>query len=221
MRTDEVRALLAETYARVTDAVRDPASWHRPTGTEAWDVHELLLHLLLDARRTLVALATPADGAPDTDRVTYWDGFKPGDTDAARAHVAYVRQCAAAYASPSDLVAEWDETSRAAAHACRVAEPDVVTSQGHALTVDDLVHTLLVEATIHLLDLTTHLPDAAGPPPEALAEVRRLLESLARGPLPAGWDDRTAALKATGRGPLTEADRAALGDRAGRLPVLG
>lgn len=212
--------LLADVYERVTAVVRRPETWSRPTRT-TWTVHELLAHLLIDARRALVALSTPADSLPDTDRVSYWRGFRPQDTDGARAHVAFVRAISAAHPDPAALVAEWVETSRAAAHACRVAEPDVLATQGHALTTDDFVHTLLLEAVVHLLDLTAAVPDAPEPPAAALAQVRQVLESLARGPLPAAWDDLTAVLKGTGRSPLDDADRAALGDRSGLFPLLG
>ena len=36
----------------------------------------------------------------------------------------------------------------------------MVSTQGHALTVDDLASTLVVEATLHHLDLVRHLPGA-------------------------------------------------------------
>ncbi|WP_165570540.1 maleylpyruvate isomerase N-terminal domain-containing protein [Aeromicrobium sp. IC_218] len=212
--------LLAEVYERVTQVVRRPETWARPTRT-SWTVHELLAHLLLDARRALVTLSTPADSLPDTDRVSYWRGFRPQDTDGARAHVALVRATAAAHPDPAALVDEWVETSRAAAHACRVAEPDVLATQGHAIATGDLVHTLLLEATVHLLDLTVDVPDAPEPPDAALAEVRSVLVPLARGPLPAGWDDLTAVLKGTGRSPLDDADRAELGEQARLFPLLG
>jgi hypothetical protein len=218
--TADVPGLLAQTYALVTEVVREPDAWHRPTRTD-WDVHELLMHLLLDARRALVTLSTPADGVPDTDRVSYWRGFRPQDTDGARAHVAFVRASAAAYASPADLVAEWEETSRAAAHACRVAEPDVLATQGHAIGTDDLVHTLLLEATVHLVDLTAHLPDPPAPPAAALREVRGVVEALAAGPLPSDWDDLEAVLKGTGRRELDAHDLAELGPLADRFPLLG
>jgi hypothetical protein len=39
--------------------------------------------------------------------------------------------------------------------------------------------------------------------------------------MPGGWDDRTYALKGTGRVPVTGAERAAIGPLAGRLPLFG
>ena len=73
---------------------------------------------------------------------------------------------------------------------------------------------------MHHLDLVACL-DRPGPPPEALAEVRRVLEGLLGGPLPAGWDDATAARRGTGREALDDADRAAVGEAAARFPLFG
>jgi hypothetical protein len=95
-----------------------------------------------------------------------------------------------------------------------------VTTQGHALTVADFAATLAVEAAVHYLDLTVALPGTPAPEPASLALVRRVLGGLLGAPVPALWDDVTAALKGTGREPLTEADRQALGPSAGKLPLF-
>jgi hypothetical protein len=39
--------------------------------------------------------------------------------------------------------------------------------------------------------------------------------------MPGGWDDQTYALKGTWRLAVTEQERAAIGELAGRLPLLG
>ena len=69
---------LAEVYDAVTACVRglDEEGLGAPTRTE-WTVTELLFHLLLDAQRALVTLATPADEPPDTDAVDA--GYSPPD----------------------------------------------------------------------------------------------------------------------------------------------
>ena len=89
------------------------------------------------------------------------------------------------------------------------------------LATADFIATLAVEAAVHYLDLTAGLP--AAPPPDAasLALVRRVLDGLLGTPLPGDWDDRTCALKGTGREALTAAERSALGARADRLPLFG
>jgi len=39
--------------------------------------------------------------------------------------------------------------------------------------------------------------------------------------MPGDWDDRTYALKGTGRAPVAEAERSAIGPLADRLPLFG
>jgi hypothetical protein len=95
-----------------------------------------------------------------------------------------------------------------------------VTTQGHVLTVTDFAATLAVEAAVHYMDLTVALPDAPAPEPASLALVRRVLAGLLGAPLPASWDDVTAALKGTGRDSLAEADRQALGPSASKFPLF-
>ena len=97
-------------------------------------------------------------------------------------------------------------------------------TQGHVLTVADLLSTLVVEATVHHLDLVVDLPaDRPGvrPLPESLALARGVLEGLYGGPLPEAWDDETCVLKGTGRVRLTAADEELLDGGSGGLPLLG
>jgi hypothetical protein len=95
-----------------------------------------------------------------------------------------------------------------------------VTTQGHVLTVTSFAATLAVEAAVHYLDLTGYLPAPPVPDPASLALVRRVLSGLLGAPLPDSWDDVAAALKGTGREPLTEEDRRALGSSAGKFPLF-
>jgi Mycothiol maleylpyruvate isomerase N-terminal domain len=214
--------LLQSVYALISDAVRDPENGKldQATRTIAWTVRELLFHLLLDAQRALVAFATPAVGPADVDSVTYWAPFRPANGDGGRAHAEYVTQAAAAYSSSRVLVGQWTETSAAAAWAARHERVEIVSTQGHSLRSADFIDTLIVEATIHFLDLTLnlHAPPAPG---EALARVRKTLDGLLGTPLPLEWDDVECALKGTGRVALTAADRDHLGDLALTFPLLG
>jgi hypothetical protein len=186
--------LLGSIYRAWTDhlaaASRDDLA--RPSLATAWTVEELALHQLLDARRALVALATPTDAEPDVDRVSYWRSFHPEAGDGGAAHARFVVACAAAY-EPARLVGEWAATSAAAARAMGSATHRVVETQGRAITREDLRSTLVVEATIHLLD-------AHGTPPEAaLAETIEVLEGLGGRALPR--HDAAEVLRATGRLP--------------------
>jgi uncharacterized protein (TIGR03083 family) len=200
----------------------------RPSRCAGWAVADVLYHELLDARRALRTFASPADRPPDCDDVSYWTDYAPGGTsdgavpayaEESAAHARYVRIAAAAY-PPGALAWEWSETAPAAVRAGRACGHTAVTTQGHVLTVADFAATLAVEAAVHYLDLTLALPGAPAPEPASLALVRRVLAGLLGAPLPASWDDVTAALKGTGRDPLTEADRQALGPSASKFPLF-
>jgi hypothetical protein len=220
--SDSLPGLLIQLYAAEEAAVRDrpEADFARPTRTD-WTVRELLFHQLLDAQRTLVALASPAepDEEPDVDPVSYWRPFFP-DSDWNAPHAEFVRVAASAYPSGEVLLDHFTTTVEAAGRAVAAADPvSRVRTQGHVITVTDLASTLVVEATTHLLDLTVDLAGAPGPPAGALSEARRVLDGLNGAPLPQHWDDVEAVLKGTGRTPLTDEERAEL--REGWRPLLG
>jgi hypothetical protein len=198
----------------------------RPAGCAGWAVTDVLFHQLLDAQRALVAFATPVTEPPDRDDVTYWAEFTPqaGEAGAraragAAAHARFVRVAASAY-QPGTLPRVWSETAAAAGRAARACQAVAVATQGHVLRPVDFTATLVVETAVHYLDLTADLPSAPPPDPAPLALVRRVLDGLLGHPLPAGWDDAAAALKGTGRVPLTDEDRAVLGPLAGRIPLF-
>jgi hypothetical protein len=224
---------LAAIYGQVTELADGltPASAMLPSRCSAWTVQDVLYHQLLDARRALVAFATPSAAAPDVDAVTYWQPFAasadgptaqpcrtPGGDGAAR-HARYVRIAAAAYEVPM-LAAEWRHTSAAVVRAALACPHEVIATQGHTLAIGDFVDTLVVEAVVHYLDLTMPMPAAPATDPSSLALIREVLTGLAGGPMPAHWDDETCALKATGRLPVTEEENATLGPAAGMLPLL-
>ncbi len=197
-----------------------PAEQWRPTGCAGWTPVDLGWHMLADARRGLVALSTPAAGPADTDAVAYWRAWQPSAEDDDRDLWA-TRVSASVTGGLTEIRGPYAETTAAVlVSAGRVAVADLLGTQGHVLTVDDLLSTLVVEAAVHHLDLVAHL-DRPGPGAGPLAEVRRVLEALLGQPLPEGWDDVTAARRGTGREALTQADRAALGDAADRFPLFG
>lgn len=206
---------LGEIYAQVSELSALPdEDLSRSSRCRGWTVGDVLYHLLLDARRALVTFASPASGEADVDAVTYWKSFQPGGPGYAN-HEKHVRVVTAAYPSGA-LGREWRDTSAAAVRAASACPHDRVTTQGHILRTADFTETLVFEATIHYLDMTVDLPDR--PLPD-LTPTRRVLDGLLGAPVP--WDDLTYALKGTGRDPLTEADREALGDKASRFPLTG
>jgi hypothetical protein len=197
------------------DAVTDDES-RRPSGCRGWSVLDLAYHLVEDAHRTLVDLNTPVDAAADTDDVEYWRPGRQSPHDGEDAAIA-----AGVRERIGDLARRHREACAAVVvAACRLRPDDVVLTQGAAMTVADQLSHCVVEAAVHHLDLVAHL-DRPGPAAASLAEVRRVLEGLLGAPLPDAWDDATAALRGTGREPLTDADRAALGALADRFPLFG
>ncbi|MGC4894251.1 maleylpyruvate isomerase N-terminal domain-containing protein [Micromonospora sp. DT31] len=217
---------LAQAYAGITAVLTplDDAGLQRPTRCHGWLVADLLFHVLCDAQRALVALASPAPGPADQDDVSYWRAFTPGDDDASARHAWWARRSAAAFDRPTGVVRLWADTAPAAVRAATASDPDgYVTTQGHVLRVSHLLATLTTEAVVHHLDMVVDLPDA----PRPAAEPTRVAVTTMDGLLsdeavrPAGWDDHEYLLKATGRAPLTDRDRFELGEAAGWFPLLG
>ena len=215
-------------YQNVTDVVigLSEADLMRPSGCAGWAVTDVLYHQLLDAQRALVAFATPVTEPADRDDVSYWSAFAPKGGEAgnqaqagAAAHARFVRVAASAYL-PGSLARAWSETAAAVCRAARACPAAAVATQGYVLCPADFTATLAVETAVHYLDLTVSLPSAPPPDPASLALVRRVLAGLLGSPLPASWDDTSAAVKGTGRAPLTGEDRALLGPLAEHVPLF-
>jgi uncharacterized protein (TIGR03083 family) len=210
----------------VADGLGD-ADLMRPSRCAGWAVGDVLYHQLLDARRALRTFASPAAGPPDVDDVGYWRAYSPqsgeheglGSAESAE-HARHVRIVASAY-PPGALAWEWRETAAAACRAARACPHEAVTTQDHVLATADFIATLAVEAAVHYLDLTAGRPTAPPPDAASLALVRRVLDGLLGTPMPGDWDDRTYALKGTGREEVTAGDRSSLGALADRLPLFG
>ena len=201
--------------AGVVTGLGDDERWTE-TGCPGWVVRDLVFHLRSDCLRALVALHTPAAGPADCDAVAYWRQWG-SDPDTDEEILRGTRVEASPYPWPV-LRRLYGEAAHAALHALAATAPAaVVGTQGHALTVADLASTLAVEATLHHVDLVRHLPGAAGPTPEGLAEVRRVTEALLELDLPA-WTDERVALVATGRAEPTPQERGDLGDAV--VPVF-
>ncbi|MBA2559613.1 MAG: maleylpyruvate isomerase N-terminal domain-containing protein [Propionibacteriales bacterium] len=215
--------IVGSVYELVTDSVSgiDPRDFLRTTRAEAWSVQDLLFHLLLDAQRALMTFASPTRASADVDAVTYWLPIRPDKGDRGVAHARFVRVASSAYSEPSQLVGHWHDTSTAPVRAAAATDAGGrFETPGHVLELAYLLSTLVVEATIHYVDLTVNL-SAVQPPPEALRIVREVLDGLLGQPVAVERSDPEYALKGTGRLGLTEGDKVSLGDQARRLPLLG
>lgn len=204
--------------ATIAATLDEPDAW-RPTRCAGWMVRDLLLHLLGDAQRGLVALATPAAGPADRDATSFWQDT-PERRDPGFRELRAQRIIAGAWDLDA-LARTFVDTSRAVVTLAGRTAPDaLVATRDHVLRADDLVATLAVEAAVHHLDLVVDL-GRPGPRPEALALVRRTLDALLGRPAPAEWSDEWWALLGTGREPLSGRERRALGADAALLPLLG
>ncbi|MDR7274318.1 maleylpyruvate isomerase N-terminal domain-containing protein [Catenuloplanes atrovinosus] len=194
-----------------------------PTRCHGWTVADLVHHLTEDARRALVALATPAAGPPTRTYVTYWSAPTAPEPDwesaerAAAASAWAGRRAASAAREPGLLVGLWRETSAAAVHAAVAAPHPFVATQGHVLATPDLLTTLATEAVIHHLDLLLGLP----PAPEPAVSTLDGLLALRGATRPADWGVEDYLLKGAGRLALSTTDRTTLGPAAGLFPLLG
>jgi hypothetical protein len=192
------------------------------TRCHGWVVADVLFHVLCDAQRALVALASPDGGPPDRDYVTYWSGFAAEAGDPTPG-AWWVRRSASAFRDGTGAVTLWRETAPAAVRAAGRADAGgYIATQGHVLGVADFLATLVTEAVIHHLDMTVQLTGMPAPDPDAVALTTRTLDGLlgAGTVRPAGWTTEEYLLKATGRVALSTGDRHALGSAADRFPLL-
>ncbi|MFE7858088.1 maleylpyruvate isomerase N-terminal domain-containing protein [Streptomyces sp. NPDC057403] len=209
-----------EAFAAVVDPLEDDESW-LPTACTGWAVRDLIFHCLADAQRGLVALHTPAGGAADRDAVSYWADWQPGSVGAANGR-RWARVSASMFLDFRQLRELYLETAAATVTAAATTSRSAfVSTQGHTLTADDLMTTLAVEATIHHLDLVSHLASAPGPSAAGLAAVRSTLDGLLGRPAPVDWSDEHYARVGTGRVRLTQTEQALLGAEAARFPLFG
>lgn len=211
---------LRRAVAQLPDDAFEAAS-----GCRGWRTADLVQYLSLQAQELLVALATPAETPPAADSLSWWaptDAFPTGGSDEG----ALLARLADAQGGP---VRSREHSSTAAAdRAALLAHPDLrVAAAERILTVRDLLGALVLEVTLHHLDLHAPLPDVApsspmSPPADALTGSRDMVERRLRHRLPARWADADALRVATGRRAPTAAEHAdleELGERGQMLPL--
>jgi hypothetical protein len=214
--------LFSRSWAALRTAVAElpDGAFAQPSGCAGWLVQDLVCHLIIDAQDVLITLVTPAETEPTRDAVTYWEVARTPPTGDDPLDALTVR-LAAAYQEPRLLKFHLDDVGSAAGRAAGLADPALrVGTRDEVLTAGDYLSAYVMEWTLHHLDLVAHLPDAAGPPAEGLAEARELLEKIAGAAFPASFSDEDALLVGTGRRAPTGAESAALGGLAAKLPLV-
>jgi hypothetical protein len=197
----------------------DGPDWERRSGCGGWLVRDLVCHLVVDAQDVLITLVTPAEGEATVDSVTYWELVEPPTGEDPLD--ALIPRLAAAYGDPELLRFHFDDVGAAAGRAAVLADPGVrVGTKDQVLTVGDYLSAYVMEWTLHHLDLIAYLPSVTEPPAETLAAARASLEEIAGAPFPVSFSDRDALLVGTGRRAPLDAEKAALGDLAAKIPLV-
>lgn len=222
----EIAATQAERLAEVVAGLSD-ADLVAPTRCAGWLAAHLLAHVRLGLAEQAASFAEPAGTGtvPDRDYVSYWRDWPPSAEPVTYGSVRFHWATGSSYASADSMRWHLADTARQAAGMSRQAPDGLFLFQGHVLASADILAMWTVEWVVHQLDLTAFLPGSRpGPTDRALALTVRTLDGLtglsARA-RPAGWDDVTYVLKATGRVPLDDAERESLGERAGAVPAFG
>jgi hypothetical protein len=214
--------LFSRSWAALRTAVAELPDEHfaLASGCTGWLVRDLVCHLIIDAQDVLITLVTPAEAEPTRNDVTYWEVAEAAPTGDDPLDALIVR-LAAAYQEPRLLKFHLDDVGSAAGRAAKLADPSVrVSTRGEVLTTRDYLSAYVLEWTLHHLDLTAHLPDAAEPPADGLAQSREMLEKIAGAAFPASFSDKDALLVGTGRRVPSDAEKAELGELITKLPLV-
>ncbi|MFK0246324.1 maleylpyruvate isomerase N-terminal domain-containing protein [Amycolatopsis azurea] len=214
--------LFSRSWAALLAAVAETPDedFAEPSGCAGWLVRDLACHLVIDAQDVLITLATPADSEPTRDAVSYWEVSDEPPTGEDDLDALIVR-LAAAYQEPRLLKFHLDDVGSAAGRAARLADPATrVATRDIVLSAGDFLSAYVLEWTLHHLDLVAHLPHIDGPAAESLARTRQILEERTGEKFPESFSDTDALLVGTGRREATDAEKAALGDLAAKLPFV-
>ncbi len=206
---DVVRALPDEAFAT-------------PTRCPPWDVRVLVGHMVRDLDRVLTYLGDAAPEMAISDAATYFRSYDPR-AEGPRITAGSV-EAAERYASPAALVEGFDSTlRRCLEEAARAGPARVLATRLTSIRLDEFVKTRILEMGVHGMDLAAALGRRPWLTPAAASVVLSMLVGLlGADPAPAlGWSDLTFIETATGRRPLTEAERAVLADGADSFPLLG
>lgn len=211
----------------------DDDAWSLPTACEPWTVRELLGHVAVTIS-WLPGMLNSADPVPDPTSdlapelalanatVSARDYYRPDprfspETNARRVELG--RAYASGKGDGTAVLAKFEHEWRRAAEVCE-AEPEgrvVRTRHGDAMLLNDFLVTRVVEVAVHGLDLAAAVGSTPWLTPSAADLLMVLLAGndgaeLVRRQL--GWEPAVFVAKATGRSPISRAERAEL-DRLG------
>lgn len=213
--------------ARLVDAISGVVDddFDRPTRCRPWSVRELLAHLLVACNRLPSMLAEPPPSEAENSAAGYYRADRRFGSAATEARIAAAATDAAAYASGTDLVLAVGGACEEMGALARAEGPGrlVRTRWGDAMSLDDFLVTRVAELGIHGLDLA----DGLGMSPWLTSPAAEVIEWLLVGDDPVtavtglGWDRLTLVEAATGRRPMTDAERALLAGHGVRWLTFG
>jgi uncharacterized protein (TIGR03083 family) len=194
----------------------------KPTRCTEWNVKELLAHIYRAINRLNTGLDQPPPPAADYDSVTYWRSYDPATESGDIADRS--KELAASFDSGQALASAWDELWRRALGRVGAADRSrVILTYGPGVVLGEYLRTRVLELTVHRMDLN----DALGLPPDPTEAGLEITNEILLGLT--GSPSTDVPLKGldlletgTGRRPLTDDERKALGDDlADRFPLLG
>ncbi|RKE17031.1 maleylpyruvate isomerase N-terminal domain-containing protein [Streptomyces sp. TLI_171] len=195
------------------------AEWGRATRCAPWTVGELLAHVRVAVGRVPGMLDAPEPERAEVSAAGYYRADERFDAATNGARIALARDHAADLTDGPALLADFGRTWQQVDLRCRAEPPGRVvrTRHGDPMLLTDFLTTRVVELAVHGLDLADALERA----PWLTGQAADLLEELLLGHgdgasvrAGLGWDRPGFLRRATGRAPLTAAERAAV-DRAG------
>ncbi|GHJ15272.1 maleylpyruvate isomerase N-terminal domain-containing protein [Micromonospora sp. AKA38] len=210
---EPVRAAFRDECERLERVLHglDEAALDRPTPCPPWRVRDLLAHVRTGAGRLAGMLAEPAPPRAEVTAAGYFDAAKFAPA-VDRDRIDGARAAARELPGAADGAREFGRAWRATDAAVAAEPPDRVvrTRHGDAMAVTEFLRTRVVELAVHGLDLADALDRPPWTAPTAAAVTVDVLTAGRPVPERLGWDALTVLRKATGRLPLTDAERAAL-----------
>ncbi|MEU1964354.1 maleylpyruvate isomerase N-terminal domain-containing protein [Micromonospora sediminicola] len=221
---DQVRAAFRDECVRLEQVLRDldEADLDRPTPCPPWAVRDLLAHVRAGAGRLASMLAASAPERAEVDAAGYFGAAKFAP-EVDRDRIDGARREARELPGVPEVADGFARAWRAA-DAAVAAEPPgrlVRTRHGDAMALTEFLRTRVVEVAVHGLDLADALDRSPWTTPGAAAVVVDVLTGGRPMPARLGWDALTVLRKATGRLPVTDAERTALAEAGIRRLAFG
>lgn len=222
MGLDAASAAFVTEAEKLTAQLRnlDAAAWDLPTACDPWTVRELLGHVAVTISWLPGMLREPAPVNATVDARGYYRPDPRFSPEANTRRIELGREFAAqAGESGAEVLNMFEFEWRRAANLC-AAEPRervVRTRHGDAMLLNDFLVTRVVEVAVHGLDLAAAVHSAPWLTAPAADQLTVLLagdEGAARLRREPSWEPAAFVAKATGRSPMSQAERADL-DRIG------